>query len=134
MCLLPFTILCKQIFLYENSSRIRLSAWFVMNVWSCQYLVDEQWFMLLHCFKRAVCLSINITITDSLFNPQVSLLLKESFIESFPSRDRPFMKVCSLELHICLMMCFLFAYFFLKINKPPRCPMRLAPTCPTIYD
>lgn len=43
--------------------------------------------------------SFNVSLLKMLesFLFQVSLLLKESFIDSFPSRHRPFMRVCYFE-------------------------------------
>ncbi|KAJ1437132.1 uDENN domain [Sesbania bispinosa] len=58
----------------------------------------------LRTYLDSLCCNIRShTITNVQSNDdKVSLLLKESFIDSFPYRDRPFMKVCSIALLIAL--------------------------------
>lgn len=54
--------------------------------------------LLIHCKQEL--LPLNLSLTVLILLSQVSLLLKDSFIDSFPGRDRPFIKVNKILIQI----------------------------------
>lgn len=98
---------------YLDSLCSNLRSHTITNVQSNDDKVRFYWYPSIDFFKCRFWSLISKRIVCSYYWYQVSLLLKESFIESFPSRNRPFMKVRKISTSTAS---FLFQYVFMASN------------------